>query len=91
MNKKDRREDILRKRNARKYAPKIVNEYKKPIYAFTNERDKNGNLELDERGAPLVKEVGHKMIKRKVSKFIYADAKSRKFREKKKKKGGEKR
>ena len=88
MSKKDIRKDILRKRNAKKYAPKIVSEYTKPIFALTNEKDENGNLKLDERGAPLVKKVGEKIVKRKISKFTYANAKSKKFRGRKKKKGG---
>ena len=85
-NQKDkrRRKDILKKRNARKYAPRIVKEYKKPIFAFTGERDKDGSLKLDERGAPLVKMVKEKIVKRKVCKFAYAGAKSKKFRPKKK-------
>ena len=83
LKEKQRRKDIIRKRNAKKYAPKIVKEYKKPIFAFTGEKDKNGNLELDGRGSPLVKEVGEKNIKRKVNKFTYADVKSKKFKPKK--------
>ncbi len=86
LKERKRRKDILRKRNARKYAPKIIKEYKKPIFAFTNERDKDGNLELDERGAPLVKKVGEKIVKRKISKFTYAESKSKKFKPKKKRK-----
>ena len=75
--------DAKRKRNAKKNAPKIVKEFRKPVYDFTGEVDKKGNLKLDERGAPLVKKVGEKIVRRKKSKFTYADSKSKKFKPRK--------
>jgi len=89
---KDKRitKDIIRKRNLRKYAPKITVELKKPIFDLTEERNEKGSIIVDKRGAPLVKKVGEKIVKRKISKFTYTDGKSKKFRGRKKnrKRGG---
>ena len=67
-------------RSMKKNSPKIVRESRREIYAPTNEYDRKGRLKLDERGAPLVKKIGEKIVKVKRSKFTYAIPKSKKFK-----------
>ena len=81
LKKRRLRKDFVKKNSVKKNSPKIVRESRREIYAPTNEYDRKGRLKLDERGAPLVKKIGEKIVKVKRSKFTYAIPKSKKFKQ----------